>query len=142
MYLLDFLSVKPMTVEITLTLPDSLVEHAQHFGDVTHQDAASVLTDILEMLCPTLENFSDSNNHPAIATCSDSDVLTLADSKMDPVQNQRLGELQAKGKAIGLSSAERYELFTLMQIYQIGQLQKSQALVEAVKRGLRKSLHE
>jgi hypothetical protein len=55
---------------------------------------------------------------------------------MDKIQNQRLGDLQANGKAASLNEAERYELLALLQIYQLGQLRKSEALAEAVKRGL------
>jgi hypothetical protein len=50
--------------------------------------------------------------------------------------NQRLGDLQANGKAASFNEAERYELLALLQIYQLGQLRKSEALAEAVKRGL------
>jgi hypothetical protein len=50
--------------------------------------------------------------------------------------NQRLGDLQANGKAASLNEAERYELLALLQIYQLGQLRKSEALAEAVKQGL------
>lgn len=130
-----------MAVKITLTLPENLVEYAQRFGNVTQQDVTTVLADVLEILCPTLENFSDSNYSP-VSTLSDAEIIALADGKMDAVQNQRLGELQTKGKSTGLTAAERYELLALMQIYQIGQLRKSQALVEAVNRGLRKPLNE
>jgi uncharacterized protein YnzC (UPF0291/DUF896 family) len=56
------------------------------------------------------------------------------------VQNQRLGELQQRGKVIGLTEAERYELLALLRIYQLGQLRKSEALAEAVCRGLRSPL--
>ncbi len=129
-----------MAVKITLTLPENLVEYAQHLGNITQQDVTTVLADVLEMLCPTLENFSDSNYSP-VSTLSDAEILSLADGKMDAVQNQRLGELQGKGKSTGLTAAERYELLALMQIYQIGQLRKSQALVEAVNRGLRNPLN-
>jgi hypothetical protein len=59
---------------------------------------------------------------------------------MDEGQNQRLGELQVKGKEFGLSDLERYELLSLLQIYQIGQLRKSEALAEAVRRNLRPPL--
>ena len=59
---------------------------------------------------------------------------------MDDLQNQRLGDLQAKRKATGLTEAERYELLALLQIYQLGQLRKSEALAEAVLRGLRSPL--
>ena len=56
---------------------------------------------------------------------------------MDVVQNQRLGELQTKGKNTGLTAGERYELLILMSLYQIGQLRKSEGLAEAVKRGIK-----
>jgi hypothetical protein len=71
---------------------------------------------------------------------SDEAVLALAESKMDKVQNERLGWLQAKGKRDGLTREEQYELLALMQIYQLGQLRKSEALAEAVQRGLREPL--
>ena len=92
------------------------------------------------MLLPTLENLLDDRLEPNISRLSDREVIALADAKMDANQNERLGLLQAKGKTIGLTEAERYELLALMQIYQIGQLKKSEALAEVVKRGLRKPL--
>ena len=100
----------------------------------------AILADTLEMMWPTLGDLPDTSPYPPVSTMSDTEVLALADSKMDVVQNQRLGELQAKGKVVGLTHAERYELLTLMQIYQFGQLRKSEALAEAVQRGLRTPL--
>lgn len=35
------------------------------------------------------------------------------------------------------TEAERYELLALLQIYQLGELRRSEALAEAVQRGLR-----
>lgn len=55
---------------------------------------------------------------------------------MQDTQNARLGELQATGKITGLTEPERYELLALLQIYQLGQLRKSESLAKAVKRGL------
>lgn len=126
-----------MAVEVTLTLPENLVEHAKRLGDATQRDVAAILADALEMLLPTWENLSENSSIPSVSSLSDPEVLALADSKMDAVQNQRLGELQQRGKTIGLTEAERYELLALLQIYQIGQLRKSEALAEAVQRGLR-----
>jgi hypothetical protein len=129
-----------MAIEVTLTLPESLIEHAKWFGQATQRDVKSVLTDTLEMMWPTLGDLPDTSPYPPVSTMSDTEVLALADSKMDAAQNQQLGELQAKGKVVGLAHAERYELLTLMQIYQLGQLRKSEALAEAVRRGLRTPL--
>ena len=91
-------------------------------------------------MLPMLEDAPESLLQPPVATLSDAEVTQLADAKMDAAQNQRLGALQAKGKAEGLSAAERYELLALLQIYQLGQLRKSEALAEAVQRGLREPL--
>jgi hypothetical protein len=126
-----------MAVEVTLTLPDNLVEYAKRLGDATQRDVAAILADALEMLLPTWENLPESSSYPSVSSLSDTEVLILADSKMDAVQNQRLGELQQQGKTTGLTEAERYELLALLQIYQLGQLRKSEALAEAVQRGLR-----
>lgn len=129
-----------MAVEVTLTLPENLIEHAKRLGDATQRDVAAILADALEMLLPTLENLPESSPYPSLSSLSDAEVLTLANSKMDAVQNQRLGELQQRGKTTGLTEAERYELLALLQIYQLGQLRKSEALAEAVQRGLRSPL--
>ena len=124
-----------MSVEITLALPEPLVEQARQFGSATKRDITAVLIDSLEMMWPTLSGLPDIN-YPVITELSDEDVLALAEAKMDKVQNDRLGLLQAKGKEAGLTREEQIELFTLMQIYQTGQLRKSEALAEAVRRGL------
>jgi len=129
-----------MAIDITLTLPDNLVEHAQRFGQVTQRDVKSVLAEALEMIGPTFGNLPDIKTYPLVSSLGDAEVLALADVKMNPIQNQRLGALQEKGKASGLTTEERYELMTLMQIYQIGQLRKSEGMAEAVRRGLRPPL--
>lgn len=67
-------------------------------------------------------------------------VIALAQLKLDAGQNERLGNLQAKGKAQGLTQAERYELMMLMQRYRLGLLRKSEALAEAKARGLTPNL--
>lgn len=123
-----------MPVQITLTLPDRLIDRAKRLGEQTQRDMETILADTIEMVLPTLENASD--RIADMSALSDAEVLKLAESKMDEVQNKRLGELQQHGKQTGLTEAERYELLALLQIYQIGQLRKSEALAEAVTRGL------
>ena len=129
-----------MTGEITLHLPESFMERVGQIGTTTRHNLEVVLSDAVEILWPMLEDLPETAVYPAITHLSDAEVLELADAKMDTAQNQRLGQLQAKGKTVGLSAAERYELLALMQIYQIGQLRKSEALAEAVQRGLRMPL--
>jgi hypothetical protein len=124
-----------MAIEVILTLPENLIEQARRLGSATHRDADAVLADALAMMWLPIEE-SPSREQSSVENLSNDEVLALANSKMDEVQNQRLGDLQAKGKATGLSEAERYELLALLQIYQIGQLRKSEALAEAIRRGL------
>jgi hypothetical protein len=126
--------------EITINLPEALVESAQRLGKVTARELSEVLVDTLEIILPAFNNLSEISNHGEISLLSDAEVIELANLKMDVVQNQRLGELQAKGKNTGLTEAEGYELLVLMSIYQMGQLRKSMALAEAVRRGLREPL--
>lgn len=123
-----------MSIQVTLSLPEQIVEHAERFGQATQRHLEAVLTEALEMMWPTL---AEEDLSPRVSQLEDAEVLTLADSKMDAAQNQRLGELQERGKDLGLTLAERYELMALLQIYQMGQLRKSEALAEAVRRGLR-----
>jgi len=75
-----------------------------------------------------------------VALLDDDGVIALAELKLDTGQNERLGDLQAKGKAQGLTQAERYELMMLMQSYRLGLLRKSEALAEAKARGLTPNL--
>ncbi|MAT96753.1 MAG: hypothetical protein CL608_06380 [Anaerolineaceae bacterium] len=128
-----------MSVQVTLSLPNNMVEHAKQLGTATKRNTAEVLADALEMMWPTLSD-SPTSDLPAVETLSDEDVLMLADMKLDQTQNERLGELQSKGKESTLSEVERFELLSLLQIYQLGQLRKSEALAEAVRRGLRTPL--
>ncbi len=129
-----------MFVEVTLSLPVGVIERAKLFGRATRRDVETVLKDALEMMWPPSDDSPADRIGSPVSELSDKEVLTLADSKMDVVQNRRLGELQARGKTEGLSEAERYELNTLMQIYKLGQIRKSEGLAEAVSRGLRKPL--
>jgi hypothetical protein len=127
-----------MAVEVTLKLPEGLVEHAKRFGEATQRDVGQVLADTLELMWATVGTVPELD--PPISSLSDDDVLALADLKLDPAQNERLGELQERGKQQALTEAERTELLSLLHIYQTGQLRKSEALAEAVRRGLRDAL--
>lgn len=126
--------------QLTLNLPDNLVNHAGVIGRITHRDATEVLADTLEMMWPAWENMLDTDLFPPLTSLSDDEVIELADLKMDSEQNRRMGELQSRGKSSGLTISEQFELLTLVHFYQIGQIRKSEALAEAVRRGLRKPL--
>ncbi len=72
-----------------------------------------------------------------ISELSDSAVLALADSTMEPSDDLRLSELLYRQQAELLSEPEHVELAQLMEVYQEGLLLKAEGLAEAVRRGLR-----
>jgi hypothetical protein len=129
-----------MTVEVTLNLSEALIEHAQMLGQVTQRNVEAVLTDTLELLWLASGTLPEPTLNPPVSNLSDAELLTLTTLKLSEAQNERLAELQTQGKTSGLSEVERYELLALLQIYQIGQIRKSEALAEGVRRGLRPPL--
>lgn len=130
-----------MAIEVTLALPEDLVEDARRFGKATRRDVQTVLAGTLIMMWPTLGEVSNYIDDRPIASLSDAEVLALSRMKMTRSQSERLGELQSKGKEFGLTADERRELLELMQLSEIGILRKSEALAEAVQRGLRGPMH-
>lgn len=71
---------------------------------------------------------------------SDEEVLALTKARLTPSEGQRLDELIAKQREGSLPETERAELLALMHRYNHLWLQQSQALAEAVQRGLRPPL--
>jgi hypothetical protein len=71
-----------------------------------------------------------------IEQLSDRLLLELASSQMPPEQRARLADLSARQKAGGLTDDEPQELGTLLQHYNEGWLRRTDALIEAIRRGL------
>jgi hypothetical protein len=106
---------------ITIEIPDELMPQIIQLGDR-----------FPEWL---MVNLPDAHLYPSVTSLSDDEVRDLTRLKLSPDQNDRLGELQSKGKTADLAEIERYELLALLQVYQLGQLRKSEAIAESTKRG-------
>jgi hypothetical protein len=126
---------------IVLDLPDELVERAEYLARLSQRRVDDVLADRLAFLLPPLDVPSDELDYSSVSDLSDDQVLALAQSQMDLVQNARLRQLQEKRERESLSPAEQAELLSLWQIYEVGSLRKAEALAEAVRRGLLPPLH-
>jgi formylglycine-generating enzyme required for sulfatase activity len=74
--------------------------------------------------------------HLPIAQMPDRALLELANAGMPPEQTARLALLSAKQRSGTLTGDEPQELGALLQIYSDGWLRKTDALVEAIRRGL------
>ncbi len=125
-----------MSTQLTVTLPDKVYQRVRRLAELTGQNVEEAVAETLVRLLPPLA--SEMDNRPMHAL-SDQEVLELADSMMDKSLNARMSALLAKQQAEPMTDADQAELEMLMEIYESGQSQKVEALVEAVKRGLRKS---
>ena len=124
-----------MSSEITLTLPDKLYRSAERMALGAKRPLPRALTEVLtEALLAWEESEQD------ITNMSDEEVLAMCELEMTAVHSSRLSTLLDKQREGEISSDERPELWALMRIYERALLQRSDALAEAVKRGLREPL--
>jgi hypothetical protein len=122
-----------MVMQLTVTIPDEIYKRVQQLAQSSGQEVTTVASMVLGLSLSELDSRS-------VESLSDNEIIILADSMMDSEQNARFSALQDKQQAGTITSAERDELRILLEIYNAGQLRKTQALVEAVKRGLRPRL--
>lgn len=126
-------------IDVTLSLPDKLYEKARQWAAVTHQDLDEALADALELVLTPLPSVPELEG--PIEALSDSDVLAQTHLQLPADRGQRLSELSADRRAGVLSPEEQQELLGLTQTYQRYWLRQSEALAEAVRRGLLPAMH-
>ena len=127
-----------MSTRIEVTLPDDVYRSAERLAQLTSRPVADVLAETLALSLPALN--PPTGQVVSVTDLSDKDVLALAESQLPPEQDHRLSLLLDAQQAGTLTEADRSELYTLMQLFRESLLRKSQALHEAVRRGLREPL--
>jgi hypothetical protein len=125
-------------VEVTVSLPDNVFQHAARLSEATKLNIANILTDALAFTLPTLDNAMSTEE--SISQLDDASVMALAESQMPADKDERLSDLLYKQREKQLGVEEAAELLALMFMYYSGWWRKTEALVEAVKRGLRPPL--
>lgn len=78
----------------------------------------------------------------SVELSSDEEVLELANLQMPQKQSLLLSTLLAKNGEAALTEGEKEELSRLMQINSLNDLRKAIGIVEAIRRGLIKSVDE
>jgi predicted transcriptional regulator len=117
-----------MTAQITLNLPDEVYHQAELLAQQRHRSVSEVLVETLEIfLLPSAK---------PVSALSDSEVITLTQLRLQPVQEQRLNELLNCQQSGTIASVEHEELPALIHIYEARLLRQAQALNQAVRRGL------
>jgi hypothetical protein len=127
-----------MSTEVTLTLSDELYEQAKRWAAITQRDLSETLTDALTTVLPPVHTTSEFKQ--PVSALSDEEVLALSQAQMETTLGERLGALLEKQREGTLTEAEHSELMALMQVYEQLWLRQSEALAEAVRRGLRAPL--
>jgi hypothetical protein len=127
-----------MNTRVTLTLPDKLYEHAQRWATITRRDLSTTLTDALTIVLTPV--YTTPKLEKPISSLSDEQVLALSKAQMKPEQGQRLSKLLERQREGVLTDSGRSELLALMQVYDQLWMRQSEALAEAVRRGLRNPL--
>ncbi len=127
-----------MSNQVTLTLPDDLYENAQQWAVIMQRELSDTLTDALRIvLTPVV---TKPKVERPVSTLSDEEVIALSSVQMDKEQGERLGKLLEKQRENTLTTIEQVSLMALMQVYHQLWIRQSEALAEAVKRGLRPPL--
>jgi len=127
-----------MNTQVTLTLPDDLYERARRWATLTQRDLSETLTDALTIVLTPMHTMP--RQERPVSSLSDEKVLELSRAQMRPAQGRRLSKLLEKQREGVLAESERSELLALMQAYNQLWIRQSEALTEAVRRGLRKPL--
>lgn len=107
-------------------------------GSLIQRDLSETLTDALTIVLTPL--YTTPKLEKPVSSLSNEEVLALAKAQMEAVQGQRLSALLEKQREDMLTENERPELLVLMQLYEQFWIRQSEALAEAVRRGLRPPL--
>ncbi len=127
------LIISAMSTQVILNLPDETYQRAMQYAAYTNRDVSEVIVAAIASTLPSLVAIEQLR---AIAKLSDREVLALTELRMEPKADYRLSELLDRQQARKLRDLERAELAALMRTYEMGLLRQSQALAEAVRRGL------
>lgn len=119
-------------MQVTVNLPEETYRRAKRLAQLTHREVADVLADTLSLSLPSLAEGKSLSTQDI----ADVHVLALTKLQLSAEEDERLSTLLEKQQAGELTDEDLPELNRLMQVYQEGLLLKSEALAEAVSRGL------
>ena len=124
-----------MSRQVTLELPDEVLERAERLAVLAHRDVGEVLAGAVSAAIPPLYVVLEESC--SVGELSDEEVLGFTELRLNPEQDRRLSQLLDRQQAGTLLEQERTELLTLIQVYEANLLRQAEALAEAVRRGLR-----
>jgi len=130
--------MKQMSTRITVSLPDDTYRRAESYAAYAQREISEIIVAALATSLPSLEVIEELRG---IANLPDAEVAALTDLRMEHEADRRLSALLSRQQSGQLTDLARAELAALMQEYEVALLRQSQALAEAVRRGLRPPLN-
>jgi len=130
--------MKEMSTRITVSLPDDTYRRAESYAAYAQREISEIIVAALATSLPSLEVIEELRG---IANLPDAEVAALTDLRMEHEADRRLSALLSRQQSGQLTDLARAELAALMQEYEVALLRQSQALAEAVRRGLRPPLN-
>jgi hypothetical protein len=118
------------TEQVVLTLPSAIVRSAKQIAARTQRPLETVLAEWLDRAAAELP----------VESLDDASLLSLCEMQLSPADQAELDALLAENREHELDEAGRGRLDACMRSYDLKLLRKSQALREAVARGLREPL--
>ena len=119
-----------MSAQMTIEVSDQVALQAARIAALSRRRRQDVLAEWLERAVAELP----------VEALTDDEVLALADLQLSEEQQTLLSDLLQCNREGTIDAARQRQLDELMRVYERGLLRKSQALREAVKRGLKEPL--
>lgn len=119
-----------MSEMFTIELPETTARLIREIAARTGRKPTTVLTDWIDQSVSELP----------IETLTDADILALADMTLAEHDQEEMADLLDAQREREITPTGRIRLDELMQVYRRGMVRKSEALKEAVLRGLRPRL--
>ncbi len=120
-------------MEITLNLPENLYKNVSTVAKKSKREVVDLIVDVVE------EKYSSQLSERLLENRSDAEVLALPNLQIPEKQSNRHSELLYKNQAGTLTPQEKQELDFFQQIYGVALSQKTDGVVEAVRRKLIKN---
>lgn len=120
-----------MVERVTVDLPYELAERVRMVAARTHRPFEAVLVEWIHR----------GGAEPNVESLADDDLLAIVDAELPIESQEELSDLLDLNREGELSLPDRSRLDELMRTYRRGLVQKSQAIREAVARGLRPGLN-
>ena len=119
---------------VAITIPKHVYRQAKRLAQLAHCPVEGLLSEAITLSLAPVSASGEASR--AVEQLSDREVLALTELTLPTAQDRRLSLLLSRQQDGKLTTRERGELISLMQVYQEGLLRKAQALREAVRRGL------